>query len=187
MILSLKHGNNYVKTLLGQKTLTQRINLPAHMKVGKVEAIVPKQASPAWWIADNPKNGTPLVVTNPREYIAETFQAWTGALYPSLIYKTMKDDGFVQAKICIVDYQHIELGDMSEQDARDEGRESVTEYIQLWNDINPKTEFAFHMSVKIWRIRYTLTPQVKDAVYAVGRDAILEAAGVVPEVEKMQS
>lgn len=186
MIISMKHGNNYVNTLLGRKTLTQRINLPAYMKVGKVEAIVPKRASPAWWISSG--LAVPSIVTEPREewrrMMADPSEYIDIPTFNEFKRYLLKHD-YVQAKIKILDYQHIELGDMSEQDAMDEGCESVAAYIRLWNEISPKMEFAFHMNVKIWRIRYELTPQVRAAVLAVGQNAILEAAGMTPELVKV--
>lgn len=171
MIFSLKRGM-YTSLLLGEKTLTTRLKLPAHIAEGKEWAIVPGRAQPAWWF------GKDEIVTEPKRW---------GRRYASLflhsepdlreIHARLKQFNFVQARIHIYCYWQNALCAMSEQDARDEGVATLDEYRALWTAINPKYAWKANVTLPVWRIRVGLPDDVADAVARVGREAIVAAAG----------
>lgn len=174
MIYSLDKGM-YTAVLLGEKTLTTRLRLPAHIAVGKEWAMVPKRAAPAWWL----DGGDAQIITN--------VNRWFSALLPAHIERMkaeglrygvdyLKYLGFVQARIRIEAFYQVALADMTEREARDEGVESVEAYARLWDAINPKVLWADHRDLPVWRIRIRLPDVVASAVSRIGRAAILAAA-----------
>lgn len=174
MIFSLKQGM-YTGVLLGDKTLTTRLKLPAHIRKGAIWAIVPGRAKPAWWIARNLNEGTPLVVTNPREY-AESYNEVTGLSSASINWWMDHVALYTQAAILIDDFYQSPLGDMDDADGKAESCGDLAGFIKVWNAINPKLPFAFNMSYPVWRIRFRRQDIVREAVERIGRDAIRTAA-----------
>jgi len=172
MIISASKGM-YQRTLLGEKPLTTRLKLPAHIAVGKQWAIVPKRASPAWWFGSDGDYWQ--IITNPRLEVA----AWLGAnlatysSYQACDY--LRSQGYVQAAIVIVDYWQTPLQRMTEREAFEDGGGTLQAFAALWDSINAHKGIRWADNPTVWRIRYRLPQTVTDAVARVGRQAILDA------------
>lgn len=163
----------YAEVLLSEKTLTTRVRLPAHIAVGKEWAIVPKRAAPAWWL--HPFNRE--IITSNMAY--HLFSTYTVIQRPSGKPPKMRpeDYGYVQARIKIAAYWQTPLQQMTELEALDEGVASVDAYSRLWNSINKAKGVRWEDNPQVWRIRFSVTKDVAEAVSRVGRAAIREAAG----------
>lgn len=186
MIFSLKQGM-YTAVLLGEKTLTTRLKLPAHIANGKEWAIVPGRAKPAWWFRMD--DGVAQVETDPRGRCTAVYGDTSNIrVYPaSVINRLMFDDGWTSARIHIETFYDVDLQDMTHSEALRESVKSVEEYAQLWDRINDKKGLRWTDNPHVYRISFRLPDDVSVAVSRVGRGAILEAAGLVADVEKMQS
>lgn len=177
MIFSAKHGM-YQAVLLGEKTLTTRLKLPAHITVGKEWAIVPKRAAPAWWLGGwtvgTDFDGTPFgdfVVTDPRKAVRET-GIIASVLTPQ---EYLRACSFIQARIRIDAFWQTSLQFMSELEAFEEGVGSVKEYAALWDSINDRKGIRWADNPQVWRIRFHVPLDVAQAVSRVGKQAILDA------------
>lgn len=168
MIFSLSKGM-YTAVLLGDKTLTTRLRLPAHTKVGREVAFVPGRAKSAWWI--NILAAVPYVVTNPQRHVATSLAE--PALTQAYCVDYLKRWGFVQTRLIVDGFWETPLQRMTELEALDEGVNSLAEYALLWDAINGKGSWAANPDV--WRIKFRRTDALVAAVERVGRTAILEA------------
>lgn len=173
MIFSASKGM-YQKVLLGEKTLTTRVRLPAHIAVGKEWAIVPKRAAPAWWFDDF--EGKWQVIANTGRLITLKYGVAACDLARSEGNAKLRRFGAIQARICIDAYWQTELNTMTEQEARDEGVASVEEYACLWDSINDRKGLRWRDNPLVWRIRFSLPEDVAAAVARIGRKLVWAAA-----------
>lgn len=179
MIFSLDKGM-YTAVLLGEKTLTTRVRLPAHIAVGKEWAIVPKRAAPAWWLGAQDGQVIPdvgdWVFAQGRDFFAQV--RTEGHSY---IVDYLKAHGFVQARIRIDAFWQTPLQRMTHTEATQEGVGTLYDYQQLWDSINKAKGLRWDDNPQVWRIRFSLPQDVCIAVSKVGRAAILTATAAKGE------
>jgi len=182
MIFSLKQGM-YTSVLLGNKTMTTRLKLPAHIRKGAVWAIVPGRAKAAWWLGYT--HGQPRVLTNTRTFDTTVdHYLWDVEGVPIDMFtaserkRMARDYGLVQAAIVIDDFYQSPLGDMDDADGKNEGCGGLVEFVKVWSAINPKIPFSFNMDKLVWRIRFHRADGVRELVERIGSLAILDAAAM---------
>ena len=174
MIFSLKQGM-YTSVLLGNKTMTTRLKLPAHIRKGAVWAIVPGRAKPAWWLGV--WRSATEVVTNPRQFYLHNCPDRDDV--PMRTVASWLDwQGFIQAAIVIDDFYQSPLGDMDDADGKNEGCGGLVEFVKVWSAINPKMPFSLNMDKLVWRIRFHRADGVRELVERIGSLAILDAAAM---------
>lgn len=169
MIFSHKQGM-YTAVLLGDKTLTTRLKLPAHIAVGKQWAIVPGRAKAAWWLGVY--GGMWVVVRNPTEMVT---RATTEQVTHRVAVQWLEWQEFIQAAIRIEAFWQTPLQTMTHEEALAEGVGSLEEYAALWDRINTKRGQRWADNPTVWRIRFSRTPEVAAAVERIGRAAFGEA------------
>ena len=172
MIFSASKGM-YTAVLLGEKTLTTRLKLPAHIAVGKEWAIVPKRASAAWWIGN--EAGEWRICKYPH---ARVYTETTDVMPVSYVRRFFMERGYTQARVRIDAFWQTSLQCMSELEALEEGAGSVAEYAALWDSINDRKGGRWADNPLVWRIRVSVPQDVAQAVSRVGKQAILDAAKV---------
>lgn len=174
MIFSLSKGM-YTAVLLGDKTLTTRLKLPAHTKVGREVAFVPGRAKAAWWLSPDGQ-----IIHNLNDWAAAQSQdelkrkVWGGGFRYVIDYA--RAQGFVQTRLVVEGFWLTPLQTMTEQEARHEGVGGVEEYAALWDGTN---KGSWQSNPEVWRLRFRRTDALVAAVERVGREAILAARDAV--------
>lgn len=170
----------YPQVLLSEKTLTTRVRLPAHIAAGKQWAIVPKRAAPAWWLDTGKEAITPprkpcVIREHMDIYLWKQCGIPVDVCSAQELKRIANDIGIFQAKVRIDAFWQTELQRMTELEAIEEGVESVEAYSRLWNSINKAKGVRWEDNPQVWRIRFSVTKDVAEAVSRVGRAAIYAA------------